>query len=56
MEAPNEERLRETLRKIEELSSALALHLSEITDRIIREEVHASTQDAEEVREMPQLR
>lgn len=42
--------------EFEELSAALALHLSEITDRIIREEVHASTQDAEEVREMPQLR
>ena len=42
--------------EFQELSAALALHLSEITDRIIREEVHASTQDAEEVREMPQLR
>lgn len=37
--------------EFEELSVALTSHLGEITDRIIREEVHASTQDAEEVRE-----
>lgn len=42
--------------EFEELSLALTLHLGEITDRIIREEVHASTQDAEEVREPPRLR
>lgn len=39
-----------------ELSAALTLHLSQITDRIIREEVHASTQDAEEVLETPRLK
>lgn len=42
--------------EFEELSVALTSHLGEITDRIIREEVHASTQDAEEVRETPLLR
>lgn len=39
--------------EFEELSVALTSHLGEITDRIIREEVHTSTQDAEEVRETP---
>jgi hypothetical protein len=43
-------------REFEELSVALTTHLEEITNRIIREEVHASTQDAEEVRETPRLR
>lgn len=42
--------------EFEELSVALTSHLGEITDRIIREEVHASIQDAEEVRETPLLR
>lgn len=42
--------------EFEELSVALTSHLGEITDRIIREDVHASTQDAEEVRETPLLR
>lgn len=41
--------------EFEELSVALTSHLGEITDRIIREEVHSSTQDAEEVRETPLL-
>ncbi|WP_306286605.1 hypothetical protein [Sphingomonas sp. Ant20] len=41
--------------EFEELSVALTSHLGEITDRIIREEVHTSTQDAEEVRETPLL-
>lgn len=40
--------------EFEELSDALTSHLLEITEKIIREEVHASTEDAEEVEE-PQL-
>jgi hypothetical protein len=39
-----------------ELSDALTSHLLEITDTIIREEVHAATQDAEEVEEPRRLR
>ena len=42
--------------EFEELSSALTAHLDEITTKIIREEVHEATQDADEVREPRQLR
>ena len=35
---------------------ALTAHLLEITEKIIREEVHASTEDAEEVEEPRRLR
>ena len=42
--------------EFEELSDALTLHLSEITDKIIREEVHAATGDAEEIEEPQRLR
>ncbi len=40
----------------EELSDALTAHLLEITEKIICEEVHASTEDAEEVEEPRRLR
>ena len=39
----------------EELRQALAAHLDEITDRIIREEVYETTGDAEEIAEPRQL-
>ena len=42
--------------EFEELSQALTSHLDEITQKIIREEVHEATQDAEEVSEPRQLR
>ncbi len=42
--------------EFEELSDALTRHLLEITEKIIREEVHASTGDAEEVDEPRRLR
>jgi hypothetical protein len=42
--------------EFEELSGALTAHLDEITRKIIREEVHEATQDAEEVDEPRQLR
>jgi hypothetical protein len=42
--------------EFEELSGALTSHLDEITQKIIREEVHEATQDAEEVSEPRQLR
>src|SRR3546814_3142578 len=42
--------------EFEELSSALTAHLAEITTKIIREEVHEATQDADEIREPRQLR
>jgi hypothetical protein len=42
--------------EFEELSGALTAHLHEITTKIIREEVHEATQDAEEVSEPRQLR
>ena len=42
--------------EFEELSGALAAHLDEITRKIIKEEVHEATQDAEEVNEPRQLR
>jgi hypothetical protein len=42
--------------EFEELSGALTRHLLEITEKIIREEVHAATEDAEEIEEPRQLR
>jgi hypothetical protein len=42
--------------EFEEQSDALTRHLLEITAKIIREEVHASTNDAEEVDEPRHLR
>lgn len=42
--------------EFEELSSALTAHLLEITEKIIREEVHAATEDAEEIEEPRRLR
>ena len=42
--------------EFEELSHALTAHLDEITRKIIREEVHEATQDAEEINEPRQLR
>lgn len=42
--------------EFEELSHALSAHLSEITDKIIREEVHEATQDADEIDEPRRLR
>ncbi|MFC3166653.1 hypothetical protein [Paracoccus fontiphilus] len=42
--------------EFEELSRALTSHLNEITSRIIREEVHEATQDADEISEPRQLR
>ena len=41
--------------EFEELSEALTTHLLEITEKIIRAEVHASTEDAEEVEEPRRL-
>jgi len=41
--------------EFEELSSALTAHLDEITTKIIREEVHEATRDADEIRETPQI-
>ena len=43
-------------REFEDLSRALTAHLDEITRRIIRDEVHEATQDAEEICEPHQLR
>ena len=42
--------------EFEELSEALTSHLNAITQKIIREEVHTSTEDAEEVDEPQRLR
>lgn len=42
--------------EFEELSNALTLHLAEITEKIIREEVHEATGDADEIEEPRQLR
>jgi len=42
--------------EFEELSGALTAHLDEITRKIIKEEVHEATQDAEEVSEPRRLR
>ncbi len=41
--------------EFEELSQALTSHLNDITQRIIREEVHEATQEAEEIGEPRQL-
>ena len=41
--------------EFQELSSALSAYLSEITERLIREEVHGETADAEERDEPKQL-
>ena len=42
--------------EFEELSRALTSHLNDITKKIIREEVHEATQDADEINEPRQLR
>ncbi len=42
--------------EFEELSHALSAHLNEITDKIIREEVHEASQDADEIEEPRRLR
>lgn len=42
--------------EFEELSEALTTHLRGITEKIIREEMHEATQDAEEVEEPRRLR
>jgi hypothetical protein len=42
--------------EFEELSQALTAHLDEITKKIIREEVHEATQDAEEIIDPRRLR
>jgi len=42
--------------EFEELSAALTAHLDEITRKIIRDEVHERTEDAEEISEPRQLR
>lgn len=42
--------------EFQELSHALTTHLDDITRKIIRDEVHAATQDAEEIKEQRQLR
>ena len=42
--------------EFEDLSQALTAHLDEITRKIIREEVHEATQDAEELNEPRRLR
>lgn len=41
--------------EFQELSMALQTYLSEITERVIREEVHRETGDAEEVDEPPRI-
>ena len=41
--------------EFEELSRALVAHLAEITETIIREEVHEATQDADEIGEPRRL-
>ncbi len=41
--------------EFEELSTALTAYLSEITEKVIREEVHGETGDADEVDEMPRI-
>jgi hypothetical protein len=42
--------------EFEALSDALSAHLLEITNRIIREEVYATTEEAEEIAEPGLLR
>ena len=41
--------------EFQELSAALSAYLAEITERLIREEVHGETSDAEEREEPPRL-
>ena len=41
--------------EFEELNTALTAYLSEITEKVIREEVHGETGDADEIDEMPQI-
>ena len=41
--------------EFEELGAALVAYLSEITERVIREEVHGETGDADEVDEPPRI-
>ena len=41
--------------EFEELDAALIAYLSEITERVIREEVHGETGDADEVDEPPRI-
>jgi hypothetical protein len=41
---------------MEELSDALTAHLDAITRKIIREEVHEATQEADEISEPRRLR
>ncbi len=41
--------------EFEDLSHALTAHLNEFTEKIIREEVHEATQDAEEISEPRRL-
>ena len=41
--------------EFEELNAALIAYLSEITERVIREEVHGETGDADEVDEPPRI-
>jgi hypothetical protein len=41
--------------EFQELNAALIAYLSEITERVIREEVHRETADAEEIDEPPQI-
>ncbi len=42
--------------EFEDLSAALSAYLSEITERVIREEVHGETGDADEIDEPRQIR
>jgi len=41
--------------EFEELSAALTDYLSEITERVIRDEVHGETGDADEIDETPRI-
>jgi hypothetical protein len=41
--------------EFEELDAALVAYLSEITERVIREEVHGETGEADEVDETPRI-
>ena len=41
--------------EFEELNAALTAYLSEITERVIREEVHGETGEAEEIDEAPMI-
>jgi len=41
--------------EFQELNTALTDYLSEITDRVIREEVHGETSDADEVDEASRI-